>query len=539
MIIKTPLNPLFQSDPYAFWLNQNLLHNEFCYCRAIIVIVLWLSSYGVCLETDTLSTSIVLKDLDTIVSQGKVFTLGFFSPNGTTRRYMGIWYYVSNVSVMWVANRDRSLNDSSGTITISSDGNIVLMNGNHETVWSTNATTSPRNTSAQLTDNGNLILLDQSNNVTLWESHKHPTNSFLPTMRLSHNTNTGEKIMLNSWKTSQDPNYGDYFVGLHVSIRIPQLFAWYQDRPFWRSGPWNGRVFTGVTRMYSVYIDGFSIVDEDGTYYFTRNFRQNLIVKDILTPEGIQTEEVWNNQMGHWDRSYKGPDVACDVYNNCGPFTFCNQYNSPICQCLRGYEPKNEREWSGGNWTDGCKRKTPLQCERSKNATNKSKEDVFSKLRMVKVLDFIQWSPGLENECKSLCLRNCSCIAYSYDTDIGCMYWSETLIDIQQYQADPGLDLYIRVPYSERDFGMARIFGGDQDQAKTKRVVGTYGYMAPEYALSGRFSKKSNVFSFGVLVLEIVTGRRNTSFYNEELSLTLSGYITLDPGWSARTRSHE
>ncbi|KAL2473355.1 G-type lectin S-receptor-like serine/threonine-protein kinase SD1-13 [Forsythia ovata] len=48
--------------------------------------------------------------------------------------------------------------------------------------------------------------------------------------------------------------------------------------------------------------------------------------------------------------------------------------------------------------------------------------------------------------------------------------------------------------------------------------------MAPEYALSGRFSEKSDVFSFGVLVLEIISGRRNTSFYNEELSLSLSGY---------------
>ncbi|MBA0848469.1 hypothetical protein Goshw_002676, partial [Gossypium schwendimanii] len=49
------------------------------------------------------------------------------------------------------------------------------------------------------------------------------------------------------------------------------------------------------------------------------------------------------------------------------------------------------------------------------------------------------------------------------------------------------------------DFGLARKFGVDQTQAKTKRVVGTYGYMSPEYALDGLFSMKSDVFSFGVL----------------------------------------
>ncbi|KAJ9550014.1 hypothetical protein OSB04_022557 [Centaurea solstitialis] len=61
------------------------------------------------------------------------------------------------------------------------------------------------------------------------------------------------------------------------------------------------------------------------------------------------------------------------------------------------------------------------------------------------------------------------------------------------------------------DFGLARIFAMNQIEDKTNRVVGTYGYMAPEYALHGRFSERSDVFSFGVLLLEIVTGKRNTS----------------------------
>ncbi|XP_052883606.1 G-type lectin S-receptor-like serine/threonine-protein kinase SD1-1 [Gossypium arboreum] len=52
------------------------------------------------------------------------------------------------------------------------------------------------------------------------------------------------------------------------------------------------------------------------------------------------------------------------------------------------------------------------------------------------------------------------------------------------------------------DFGLARMFGGDQIEDKTRRVVGTYGYMSPEYVFYGRFSMKSDVFSFGVLILE-------------------------------------
>ncbi|KAL0320729.1 UNVERIFIED_CONTAM: G-type lectin S-receptor-like serine/threonine-protein kinase [Sesamum radiatum] len=53
------------------------------------------------------------------------------------------------------------------------------------------------------------------------------------------------------------------------------------------------------------------------------------------------------------------------------------------------------------------------------------------------------------------------------------------------------------------DFGLARTFGENQSTATTKRVVGTYGYMAPEYAMNGKFSVKSDIFSMGVVLLEI------------------------------------
>ncbi|GLT52410.1 hypothetical protein SLA2020_257550 [Shorea laevis] len=81
---------------------------------------------------------------------------------------------------------------------------------------------------------------------------------------------------------------------------------------------------------------------------------------------------------------------------------------------------------------------------------------------------------------------------------------------------DEGMNLKIS------DFGMARIFAGKGSQA-TNRIVGTYGYMAPEYALEGIFSVKSDVFSFGVLLLEILSGKKNTGFYQTN-SLNLLGY---------------
>ncbi|XP_044481976.1 G-type lectin S-receptor-like serine/threonine-protein kinase B120 [Mangifera indica] len=75
------------------------------------------------------------------------------------------------------------------------------------------------------------------------------------------------------------------------------------------------------------------------------------------------------------------------------------------------------------------------------------------------------------------------------------------------------------------DFGMARIFGGNQNEANTNRVVGTYGYMAPEYAMEGLFSVKSDVFSFGVLLLEILSGKKNSRFYLSEHGQSLLNYV--------------
>ncbi|KAL9353489.1 hypothetical protein Peur_056169 [Populus x canadensis] len=74
------------------------------------------------------------------------------------------------------------------------------------------------------------------------------------------------------------------------------------------------------------------------------------------------------------------------------------------------------------------------------------------------------------------------------------------------------------------DFGLARSFGENETEANTNKVAGTYGYISPEYANYGLYSLKSDVFSFGVLVLEIVTGYRNRGFSHPDHHLNLIGH---------------
>ncbi|KAI5020614.1 hypothetical protein ZWY2020_045502 [Hordeum vulgare] len=70
------------------------------------------------------------------------------------------------------------------------------------------------------------------------------------------------------------------------------------------------------------------------------------------------------------------------------------------------------------------------------------------------------------------------------------------------------------------DFGLARLLQEGHTHTQTTRAAGTLGYMAPEYAIHGSVSPKIDIFSFGVLVLEIITRRRNcSSDYGDTVNL--------------------
>ncbi|KAK3431953.1 hypothetical protein EUGRSUZ_E04169 [Eucalyptus grandis] len=74
------------------------------------------------------------------------------------------------------------------------------------------------------------------------------------------------------------------------------------------------------------------------------------------------------------------------------------------------------------------------------------------------------------------------------------------------------------------DFGMARLFGVDQTQASTNKIVGTFGYMSPKYAMHEEFSVKSDVYSFGILLLEIICGKRNNYYHQLDGGEYLASY---------------
>ncbi|XWS75607.1 hypothetical protein CRYUN_Cryun01aG0105500 [Craigia yunnanensis] len=74
------------------------------------------------------------------------------------------------------------------------------------------------------------------------------------------------------------------------------------------------------------------------------------------------------------------------------------------------------------------------------------------------------------------------------------------------------------------DFGLAR-FMNQESGLEMTRLAGTLGYMAPEYINTGQISKKSDIFSFGVVALEIASGRRSLEPKNEESHISLVAQV--------------
>lgn len=441
-----------------------------CHCKNNPISSLFLSFvpsilfFGFCsYGANTITQGQVLRDGQTLVSADGSFELGFFSPSNSSLRYVGIWYSnISVQSVVWVANRNAPISHRNGLLTIGNNGDLMVLDGKESLLWSSNTTIPSTNYTAVLHDDGNLEIRGSSSfpgpNRTCWQSFDHPTDTYLPGMRVLVNRRLGETPFFTSWKSNNDPSTGSYSMGVDPRA-APQIVIWEGERRLWRSGHWNGLIFIGVPSMAAFYYYGFKLSNADslGNMYFTyAPFNNSDTFKFRITWDGYEKSFRWDEGNNKWDVLQWEPANDCDLYNTCGVHGFCNRKRNPICDCLQGFEPKYPDRWQNGNWSGGCVRKSQLQCERNGSLIG---EDGFLKVENVKLPDFADLVGFDKQGCENHCMKNCSCRAYAYVDGIGCMAWADELIDVQQF-SQGGNTLFIRIASS--DLGKSRNLSGLQ-----------------------------------------------------------------------------
>ncbi|KAL3652492.1 hypothetical protein CASFOL_002173 [Castilleja foliolosa] len=402
---------------------------------------------------DTINTTETIRDGDTIVSSGQRFELGFFSPGRSTNRFVGIWYMNITQTPVWVANRGSPLsNTTSGVLTVIPSGQLVIRDdeSDNSTIWSTNTSRVAQNPVVQLLDTGNLVVREANDDRPdnyLWQSFDNPTDTILLGMDFGWNLVKKRERYLSSWTSADDPSRGEFTLHLDIS-GYPEVVIRRGDVVQYRLGPWNGLRFSGgaSVRQNPPRSTTGLVMNSSVVYLREDAIDRSLVSRVTLSPSGVGQRQRWDSRSQVWVDYYNIPADTCDNYGFCGAHGSCDVKNSPLCGCLERFVPRDEESWATSNWSGGCVRRTPVNCRT---------DDVFLRYSDIKMPNtrstWYNESLNLE-ECEGVCLRNCSCTAYS-NMDIrnggsGCLLWIGDLVDIRAVSGEEQ-GIYIRMAVSE------------------------------------------------------------------------------------------
>ncbi|KAF0910644.1 hypothetical protein E2562_004640 [Oryza meyeriana var. granulata] len=412
-----------------------------------------------CAPDDRLVPGKPLSAAATITSDGGAFALGFFSPSNSTpeKMYLGIWYNdIPRRTVVWVADQETPVTNgtsSAPTLSLTNSSNLVLSDADGHVRWTTNVTgadspTAAAGPAAVLLNTGNLVIRSP-NGTTLWQSFEHPTDSFLPGMkiRIKYRTRTGERLV--SWKGPDDPSRGSFTYGGDPDTFL-QVFLLNGTRPVNRNGPWTGYMVSSQYQANTSDIIYFAIVNNDEEIYMTFSVSDGSPhTRYVLTYAGKYQLQSWDNSSSAWAVLGEWPTWECNLYGYCGPYGYCDNTAAkeavPTCKCLAGFEPASTEEWNSGRFSRGCRRKEAVQCG-----------DRFLAVRGMKSPDkFVLVANRTFDACAAECSSNCSCVAYAYANlsssrakgDMTrCLVWSGELIDTEKVGEGLGSDtIYVRL----------------------------------------------------------------------------------------------
>nr|GEU70639.1 putative receptor protein kinase ZmPK1 [Tanacetum cinerariifolium] len=482
-------------------------------------------------------------DSHVIMSLDKSFTCGFYIFQSNAY-WFAIWYTNSkDRTVVWTANRNTPVNGRGSKLRLRKTGAMVLTNVDGTIVWETN-TTSTDVSIAVLLNTGHLVLKNQKGEI-LWQSFYHPTDTLLPSQIL-----TKSKSLISALR-SESFEYG-YFGLIFNSINVLTLVY---DGPeisivYWPS-PDPG-IFNASDRM------SFTATD------LGMGIRRRL----TLDYDGNLRLYSLNESSGLWLISWQALAQACNVHGICGKNGICIHGDKPECSCPPGYELSDRTDLSHGckpTFNQTCDKSTrfkilplpytdyygfdlnfssPISFEARRDICLKDCRCEAFSYRLTGTMYF-KVPVGMESQkyasiltgsnttCADIMVMIGSPFMYESDTNmVKLVYLNsftsaigvlEALDEVAQELCTKGswkmkgggyekIGKYGAFQPKISDFGLAKLSQRSGQNTEFTRIRGTKGYMAPEWARSLPITAKVDVYSYEVVVLELLKGIRLPNF---------------------------
>ncbi|KAL0323356.1 UNVERIFIED_CONTAM: G-type lectin S-receptor-like serine/threonine-protein kinase [Sesamum angustifolium] len=349
-------------------------------------------------------------------STNGTFKAAMFNPGAQQIRFYLCVIHTASNTIIWSANRDSPVSES-GIMSLTANG-ISVSEEDGSLRWSTPPFKSLVS-ALKLTETGNLVLLDQSNN-TLWESFRNPTDTIVIGQELHTETELVSAV------SSDDLSTGRYRLGLTVSDATLQ----WENLTYWK--------LSMDTKAYvnSNYAVEFMAINRSGLYLFGQN-GSAVIVQVNLPPSEFRIAKM--DDSGQFivssfsgaaeKQDFVGPLDECRIPFICGKIGLCSSgisANSPVCSCPLSFRVRS-------NNISSCvpadsSYSLPASCNSTDNSSYLNSSS-FSYLQLGFAVDYfandftVPANYGVNlSQCQDICSQDCTCLGVFYDNSTGSCY---------------------------------------------------------------------------------------------------------------------
>ncbi|XP_057975208.1 G-type lectin S-receptor-like serine/threonine-protein kinase At5g35370 [Malania oleifera] len=354
-----------------------------------------------------------------LFSRNGTFKAAIFNPGAQqTSFYLCIIHVASNI-VIWSANRDTPISKS-GKMMLTVNG-LTMIDQDGSLKWSTPALQSSAS-ALVLTDDGNLVLLDQFND-SLWESFHYPTDTIVMGQSLPVGS------ILSSGVSSYNLSTGDYMFVITSDNAIMQ---------------WRGLTYWKLSTETNAYTNSnypveFMAINNTGFYLFGRN-GSVVVIQVILSHSHFRVAKLDNSGQfivgsfsgSNWNQEFLGPVDECQIPFICGRIGLCADStlsNTPVCSCPSGFQadPQNTSSCAPSDVSYSL----PVACN-STNDRNLLNSSTFSYIGLgygmkyfaIDFLEPVKYGVDL-SVCEDLCSGDCRCLGIFYENSSGSCYMLE------------------------------------------------------------------------------------------------------------------